>query len=390
MSLVCLVVLLQVNPLIQEMVDEVSSDTILASVQRLQDFVTRYAGHDSCFAAAEWIENRFISYGMDSVYEDTFDFNFPVPGNIVGIKKGMVYPDSCYTVICAHFDATAGPAHHDSAPGADDNASGVAAVLEAMRILKDYQFGYSIRFIAFSAEEQGSIGSMFYVWRANQRGDDIHAALNFDMIGYADIEPESIEVGGDTFCEPLIDHFIACADTYTTLLTRKRLGLIVSDEWWFCEYGYMAVGVMEDYPVTNPYYHSQADTIGAGFSNLGLCTEVVKAGIAALASASVPLGISERADLSATTKPRLVIFPNPFKKEASITYHIAGDSDVALKIFDVSGRLVRQWGHRVLRLSRCISWDGTDDSNQKLPSGVYFLKFKSGDYSATEKVLLIK
>ena len=78
---------------------------------------------------------------------------------------------------------------------------------------------------------------MFYVWRANQRGDDIHAALNFDMIGYADIEPESIEVGGDTFCEPLIDHFIACADTYTTLVTRKRLGLIVSDEWWFCEYG---------------------------------------------------------------------------------------------------------------------------------------------------------
>jgi|GEM_PF-5290832 len=53
MNIICIVVMLQANPLIEEMVNSVSSDSILANVQRLQDFVTRFAGHDSCFAAAD-------------------------------------------------------------------------------------------------------------------------------------------------------------------------------------------------------------------------------------------------------------------------------------------------------------------------------------------------
>ena len=151
MTLLLAAMLFGINPLIQEMVNKVSSDTILTNVQRLEDFVTRCATHDSCFAASSWIFSKFISYGMDSVYYDTFTFidTLVVPGNVVGIKRGTNYPDSCYIVICGHFDATAGLTHQDSAPGADDDASGVAAVLEAVRIMKDYEFEHNIRFIGF-------------------------------------------------------------------------------------------------------------------------------------------------------------------------------------------------------------------------------------------------
>lgn len=166
--------------------------------------------------------------------------------------------------------------------------------------MSNYQFKHNIRFIAFSAEEQGMIGSDFYATRAAQRGDDIQAVFNFDMIGYVDVEPESIEVCGDTFCEPLIDHFIACADTYTTLLSRKRLGGVVSDEWRFSGWGYTAIGMIEDLPNVNPYYHTPADTIGAGFNNLTFCTNVIKTGIAALASISQPLSIKDKEDFCCT------------------------------------------------------------------------------------------
>jgi hypothetical protein len=329
---------------------------------------------------------------MDSVYRDTFSWTYPVPANIVGIKQGTVYPDSCYTVICAHYDAHAGSAHIDSSPGADDNASGVAAVLEAMRILKNYQFEYNIRFIAFSAEEQGCIGSMFYVWRANQRGDDIQAAFNFDMIGYVDIEPETLDVCGDTLSEPLLDYFIACADTYTTLLTEKRLGITVGDDMWFSDYGYQSAGLIEDYPITNPFYHTQADTIGAGFNNLALCTEVIRAGVAALASKSRPVGISEEDYLIAEPAVFLTVYPNPFRDRTVIRYHFKDKINTLMKIYDVSGCIVKDFILPKTHSSvpAFVSWDGKDNAGKQVPSGVYFLKIKVGDYTETEKLLLIK
>jgi hypothetical protein len=390
MALLFTVVLLQANPLIQEMVDSVSSDSILANVQRMQDFVTRYATHDSCFAAAEWICDKFVSYNMDSVYHDTFSFIFDVPDNIVGIKNGTVFPESCYTVICGHYDATA--LNPDLAPGADDNASGVAAVVEAARILKDYEFEYNIRFIAFSAEEFGIVGSGIYAWRASQRGDDIEAVFNFDMIGYADAQPETLEVCGDTFCTPLIAHFIACADTYTTLLTTPRLGCMVSDEEPFRFWGYPAIGMVEDLPIVNPYYHTQGDTIGGGFNDLAFCTEVTRAGVAALASSSRPVGLLERDYLAAKAQIYVEVSPNPFQGRTVIRYSTKNRGSIMMEIYDAAGRQVKS--HSPPRSYSLIpyevSWDGRDDEGNNLPSGVYFLKLTTENCCATMQLLLIR
>ncbi len=90
------------------------------------------------------------------------------------------------------------------------------------------------------------------------------------------------------------------------------------------------------------------------------------------------------------------IHPNPFKNTTDIRFQIpevVGSRQYAvcsMKIFDITGRLVKQWDYTTIQQSSHISWDGTDSSNRKLLSGVYFLKFEVGDYSATEKLLLIK
>jgi hypothetical protein len=279
------------NPLVQTIVDQVNADSVLSVVQRLQDFVTRYSTHDSCEAAANYIAGKFSDYGCDSVY-----FQHHTSGhapNVVGIKTGTLYPDSIYTVVCGHFDATS-YLSPNIAPGADDNASGTASVIEALRAMRNYQFEYSIRYIAFSGEEFGLYGSYYYASLARSQGDSILGVLNADMIAYVNAYPESVEVLAKISnppCEPFADFFVAAADSYTTLLARKRMvtSAAYSDHHPFWQNGYLAVCNIEDNPLVNPYYHEPGDTIGAGYNDNAFCTEVVKAQVAALSLMARPL-----------------------------------------------------------------------------------------------------
>jgi len=365
------------------MLDSVSTDSVRSHVKHLQDFVSREITKYSSYAASEWIYEKFESFGLDSVYRDTFTFIRPtgigVPPNIVGIRKGVLYPDSCYTIICGHYDS--GPtAQPDSAPGADDNASGTAAVIEAARIMRRYRFGYGIRFIAFSAEECGMDGSYWYATQARRRGDDIRAVYNFDMIGYVDSEPESVEVCGCRSCESLMDHFIACADTYTVLLTKKRLDHHVSDDMVFCGSRYQAVGMIEDWPLNNPHYHTTHDTIGAGFNNLAFCTEVIKAGIAALASTSGPVGISEENAHLTRARNLLMVYPNPTRAFLAVRANFPVQS---IRIYDVCGKLVKE--------ERLKGFAGeTKISLKGMSAGIYFVKAKAQDNTFIEKIVVTK
>jgi hypothetical protein len=82
--------------------------------------------------------------------------------------------------------------------------------------------------------------------------------------------------------------------------------------------------------------------------------------------------------------------PNPFSKKTDIRYQIADNSQkISLKIYDVSGRLVRQ-DYRTMGLSDYISWDGTDDRGLRLPAGVYFVSFDTGDSKKIKKAILLR
>ena len=110
------------------------------------------------------------------------------------------------------------------------------------------------------------------------------------------------------------------------------------------------------------------------------------------------VGVAEDAQRSAPYARRLLqISPNPFRNTTKIRYtiHDTGcmiqeNPKPKLTIYDATGRLVRQWDYPTMRLSDRISWHGTDESNRRLPSGVYFVTLRSGEHTAAEKVLLIK
>ncbi len=103
------------------------------------------------------------------------------------------------------------------------------------------------------------------------------------------------------------------------------------------------------------------------------------------------IGVEERTEtVSPTFSTMLQISPNPFSKKTDIRYEITDNSRIELKIYDATGSFVKQWDHPTIQLSNYIIWDGTDESNRKLPSGVYFLEFKAGDDKETKKLLLLK
>ncbi len=99
------------------------------------------------------------------------------------------------------------------------------------------------------------------------------------------------------------------------------------------------------------------------------------------------VGIEEHEPIQQVTAT-LKIFPNPFSKLTRISFGtVRGVESAELKIYDATGRVVKEFNHLI---HNQIYWNGTDDFNRQLPSGVYFLKFETEDYSVTEKLLLIK
>lgn len=276
------------NPLVEEVVGAVSADTVLAAVRRLQKYRSRYSTSDSARAASLWIAGKLMSYGCDSVYLQ--DFRSGYAPNVIGIKYGTNGQRNPYAIICGHYDSYAAT----NAPGADDNASGTVAVLEACRVMRDYDYERDIRFIAFCGEEQGLYGSAYYAGRARTAHDSILGVFNFDMIGYVDGSPEDLNLVTKTSnpsCVPFSDFFIACADTYTSLPVSKNLvsDNQNSDHGPFWQNGYLAFCGIEDFWPTNPHYHTSHDSIGAGFNSISFCTEVTRAAVAALATISQPI-----------------------------------------------------------------------------------------------------
>jgi len=147
--------------------------TASVSMANLQGHVTALSGDRASVAgrnaARSYIAGQLQGFG----YTTTID----AAGNVIAERTGVTTPGEIQ-VVGAHFDAVAG------SPGADDNATGVAAVLEMARIFSTKSFDSTVRFVAFDQEEVGLLGSLAYTQAVANAGENIDLATIFDMIGY--------------------------------------------------------------------------------------------------------------------------------------------------------------------------------------------------------------
>ena len=135
------------NPTIREMMNQVNMDSLEATVQHLQDYQSRMWNSTNAFAASDWIAGRMEALGLE-VEQQPFNVNSwggsgAAAPNVIGIQRGTVYPD-VYVVCGSHFDSFTYDALYSggTCPGSDDNANGVATVLETARIMSKYEFDY--------------------------------------------------------------------------------------------------------------------------------------------------------------------------------------------------------------------------------------------------------
>ena len=248
---------------------------------------TRFSPTAGSVAAQNWLKAQFQALGYPTVLQDWGRWNgYACSDNVIARKVGVKYPSLIY-VICAHYDSTSN-IPWSLAPGADDNASGVAAVLEAANLLRDYPTDYTIEFIAFSGEEQGLYGSFYYV--QNPGGRQWAGAVNLDMIGYAPVANPSLWVVATTSPSALADLVRDVSLTYNpgTPVVRYTYGGGVSDNYPFYTRGVPECLLIEhDFGDSNPYYHRTTDTwdkLTPGY--LRVCATAGIASIARLAGVS--------------------------------------------------------------------------------------------------------
>lgn len=381
----------KIDTIIQRLLNQVSMANVRQTILELQNFQTRYTYAWQCDSAASYLFRRFGSLGLNTVY-DVYVLSGNTSYNVVATYPGQVHPESI-VVACGHFDSYSSQPY-TSAPGADDDASGVAAALEIARVLNMARFRWTVKYLAFSGEEQWMKGSYHWVDSvAVPQGLRIAGVYNLDMIGYPAYDSNLIYVTPNTASRSL-------AVLAESVNNQYGLGLraynyldedAAGDHTPFWEKGYKAVFVIEDsewgiWNGSNPHYHTTHDTIG--FLKMSLVYRTTKLTLACLATLAGPMagiGVAEIPALSVKSVG-IRVKPNPMKGRCIIDHPWLQDRKERLAIYDASGKLVREFKTK----SAKTIWDGRNMTGKEAANGVYLIRFESGKQLGLAKIVVLR
>jgi hypothetical protein len=291
------------NPLVADIIAQVTTSTLAYEMEGLtgERLVTvagisyTIATRNSYRAQAISMTTRYayehlVATGLSVTYHD-YTYGSNHWRNVVAEKPGLVDPSEIY-LITAHIDDMP---NSSDAPGADDNASGSVAVMLAARLLADRHLAYTVRFVLFTGEEQGLIGSAAYAADCAARGEDIRGVINLDMIAYnSDALPiidlyASSSVPGSMELTRIFSDVIG---VYSLDLVPDRRDMPSgfpiqnSDQWRFLQHGYPAFLAIEDLSDETPYYHTSQDALAtldldyyADFTRAAIATLVYLGGL---------------------------------------------------------------------------------------------------------------
>lgn len=160
--------------------DEIRKDNIKNTIEILEQYGERFSWNKQREAIA-WARSQFEKYGI-KCWIETYESNGKIWPNLFARIEGRKNP-STSIIVMAHIDSKSSDPEQ-GAPGADDNGTGVAVLLEIARMLRQYSPGESIQFCLFTNEETGSKGSREFARMARIRSQNIKAVINLDILGY--------------------------------------------------------------------------------------------------------------------------------------------------------------------------------------------------------------
>lgn len=308
----------------QTLVDQVSKTRLIATINTLSAFLTRYSAYTNAQAVADSVQSMFAASGLTGITQEKWlDYDFTGEPesyygtgdmiHVIATITGTLFPDK-YIIVSAHHDSYSYSSINDGdsapAPGADDNASGVAALVEMAKLIIDSGFQplISIRFISFGGEEFGLLGSMEYI--ADHLTDDVVLDLNMDMIGYAanptdeatiKLHPYDTDNNVNDSGYSFFDQASVIIPTYTNIknITTGIMNAFCSDSYYYWYNGLKALYLEE--PHESPYYHYDTDT--AANLNQDYLVETVKAAFACLCHFS---GITQASNTTAAVSNNMI------------------------------------------------------------------------------------
>jgi leucyl aminopeptidase len=267
------------NNNISHLTNQINTDSLQKNVEELQAFHSRYLFSSYNKQIAEYLKDRLENYGftvkIDSFllqnvlfpYDSTMISNTGWQYNVISLKEGTDENDSSL-FLTAHYDCISNRLGYSDymhfAPGADDNASGVSAILEIARILSNNPINqkHNLRIEFYAAEEIGMAGSdrrMYELsnpWNMYVLGD-----INLDMIGYSDNSDSANKVcinyyDNSSWLTELTMRNTLLYSSLQTNLTKEYSAR--SDSYSFYSWNLPAIFLSEN--VFSPYYHTPQDS----------------------------------------------------------------------------------------------------------------------------------
>jgi len=271
----------RVDPTVADLVGDVSTTSYQSDLTWLASLPTRHSLSATFTQAMDFAADRMVALGYQ-VARTPITVGAGHSADLIGDRQG-VGTNRELVIVTAHLDSiniAGGPAA--TAPGADDNGSGSAGVLELGRLLSTRTWQHDVRLILFGGEEEGLFGSKQYVAALPPaERSRVRAVLNMDMIATANTATPTVLLEGAPVSSSQINALATAAATYTGLKVETSLNPFASDHVPFINAGIPAVLTIEGADSANGHIHSASDTLN--FIDWSLAAEILRMNIAALA-----------------------------------------------------------------------------------------------------------
>ncbi len=320
----------------QSIVNNVSYDSVFSNLLNFENFGVKNPGSQGLNNTLNWVISKYSEYGYTDIKIDTFTHNGNYLYNVVTTKTGTLHPD-IFVIIDGHYDTVFGS-------GTNDNGSGTSVILEIARVIKNIFTEYSLRFINFSAEEEGFLGSEHYVtYVVNPQNMQIRLVINIDEVGgVAGYSNDTVKCESDQ-SYPLSNNAASAAftDTLATLtelyspLNTKITNAYSSDYVPFQQNGEIITGYYENNASNYPH------TVNDLLINLdtNYVYKIAKAATAAALYFARAYNASAGNQVIQDVSDKINVSPNPFQDKLFIKAG-SNNKDYFFSLYNETGQMV--------------------------------------------------